>query len=230
MFVLWPVFGVTLGLVVGAHLSTPFECILNRDLRTHTWIYRVSGLCTEIWNVTVVTRDCAFYAHIPVHRSKSLWTMNFVWICTEILNLLRGELGVRWVVWLLYNASGSCNWWLVVCGRCVVDLGLSSVIVCLLVVNWMSVEIAWLARWFFFLLLYFEFACAWHCPHRVLGLGSYFVFWIDVTFHVYDTFHDIFRRWLGSVWVTGNFFWVLQLRPLFWCLDSKFCRDVSPGP
>jgi len=149
MFVLWPVFGMTFGLVVGAHLSTPFECILNRDLRTHTWIYRVSGLCTEIWNVTVVTNFTIW----PISSIKFLWTMNFVWICTEILNLLRGELGVRWVVWLLYNASGSCNWWLVVCGRCVVDLGLSSVIGCLLVVNWMSVEIAWLAKWFFFLFL-----------------------------------------------------------------------------
>jgi hypothetical protein len=76
------------------------------------------------------------------------------------LCLPRGGLGARWVVWLLYNASGSCNWCLVVCGRCVVDLGLSSVVVCLLVVNWMSVEIAWLAIWFFFLFLYLDFGCA----------------------------------------------------------------------
>jgi hypothetical protein len=98
-------------------------------------------------------------------------------ICGVNLCLPRGGLGARWVVWLLYNASGSCNWCLVVCGRCVVDLGLSSVVVCLLVVNWMSVEIAWLAIWFFF--FYF---CIW-----ILG--------------VHDTAHVAFWGWILTLFV-----------------------------
>jgi hypothetical protein len=68
------------------------------------------------------------------------------------VSMPRGVLGALWVVCLLYNASGSCNWCLGVCGHCVVVLGLISVIVCLLMANWMSVEIAVVAKWLFFFL------------------------------------------------------------------------------
>jgi hypothetical protein len=67
----------------------------------------------------------------------------------------RGFAGARSVVGMLYNASGSCIWWLGVCGHCVVVLGIISVLVCLLVVNWMSVEIAGVSCWLFFFVLHF---------------------------------------------------------------------------
>jgi len=83
----------------------------------------------------------------------------------------RGGQGARLVVWLLYNASGWCNWWLVVCGHCVVVLGGSSEIGCLLVVNWMSVEIACVANWLFFLFLYFVRRVCTTLPSPRFGVG-----------------------------------------------------------
>jgi len=65
----------------------------------------------------------------------------------------RGNAGARSVVGRLYNAFGSCIWWLGVCGHCVVFLAFMSVLVCLLVVNWMSVENACVSWWLFFFIL-----------------------------------------------------------------------------
>jgi len=74
----------------------------------------------------------------------------------------RGNAGARSVVGRLYNASGSCIWWLGVCGHCVVVLAFMSVLVCLLVVSWMSVENAGVSCWLFFLFLHVDFDIAVH--------------------------------------------------------------------
>jgi len=60
-------------------------------------------------------------------------------------------LSARRVVGRLYNASGHCNWWLVVRCHCILDAGFSSVMVCELVANCMNVCIVVFALWLFFL-------------------------------------------------------------------------------
>ena len=52
--------------------------------------------------------------------------------------------------WVLYSVSGQCNWLLVVCSHCVLDVRLSSVIVGWLMAIWMNVGYAVFARWLFF--------------------------------------------------------------------------------
>jgi len=51
---------------------------------------------------------------------------------------------------LLYSVSGQCNWLMVVCCHCVLDVRPSSVIVCWLMAIWMNVGDAVIARWLFF--------------------------------------------------------------------------------
>jgi len=54
------------------------------------------------------------------------------------------------LVELLYNASGQYSWLMVVSGHCVLDVRLSSVIVCWLMAIWMNVVHAVVAHWLFF--------------------------------------------------------------------------------
>merc|ERR1712151_838590 len=59
-------------------------------------------------------------------------------------------MSVHWFFWVLYSVSGQCNWLMVVCSHCVLDVRLSSVIVGWLMAIWMNVGYAVFARWLFF--------------------------------------------------------------------------------
>jgi len=59
-------------------------------------------------------------------------------------------MSVHCFFWVLYSVSGQCNWLLVVCSHCVLDVRLSSVIVGWLMAIWMNVGYAVFARLLFF--------------------------------------------------------------------------------
>jgi len=82
---------------------------------------------------------------------------------------------------------------------------------------------------FFFLFRFLRYSRARLCPRLVLGLKFDFGCWLRGTFVCNMHSHDMFDRCLGSVRVTGYFFWVLQFRPRVCFCEFVFCRDVSPG-
>jgi len=157
--------------VGGAHSSTAIECMLRVGLHLHSahasgprFMHRVP--CRPFCHLRV----CLLKIRANVENSGHSVTPHGRGLYLA-LKVPRGGQGARLVVWLLYNASGWCNWWLVVCGHCVVVLGGSSEIGCLLVVNWMSVEIACVANWLFFLFLYFVRRVCTTLPSPRFGVG-----------------------------------------------------------
>merc|ERR1712113_952506 len=105
--------------------------------------------------------------------------------------------------WVLYSVSGQCNWLMVVCSHCVLDVRLSSVIVGWLMAIWMNVGYAVFARWLFFFIWAFALCMCMTQPLSRCGVGY--------NPCVLDRFFVIFWVWLhplihccpGSVRVTG---------------------------
>lgn len=117
-----------------------FWCIATRVL------VRVRGLCTGF-----------------VCRAGSHHDHRFMLVCGQLHVVSKvpcSGLSARRVVGRLYNASGHCNWWLVVRGHCILDAGFSSVMVCELVASCMNVCIVVFALWLFFLMWFVATRCA----------------------------------------------------------------------